>query len=80
MAVQQRVLVKHSEECWYNKRAVTGRIWVCPKVVTLDRDRTGRLNPKSRRVEFLLYRCNCPQCPAQMIVNEDIAAKFLGLW
>jgi hypothetical protein len=55
------------------------REWCCPRSIFLSgRDRTGRTNPTAGTISFLHCRCNDPQCPAELLINERELMQLLG--
>ena len=74
-------LEKHKAGC-YGPRAVDEGVWdhpwVLPKSGWLRLDRLGRKH-KTASTEFLIFRCNDPECKARIaLLMEDVEKELRG--
>lgn len=75
------VLRKHRKDCWqFNGKNDSSSVWVCPEVRDAD-PRQDKTKPRrfSTEREYLVYRCNMPNCEAELAVSLNHVAEVLSV-
>jgi hypothetical protein len=77
--IKTRLLVGHSKDCYAIKNVLDGR-WQTPWAFFTGavewRDSRGR-KVRHGYSRWIQVRCNCHECPANMIVNEGTVLECL---
>ncbi len=72
-----KLIEEHSEDCFCKDDPESAFVLPVQGLLTLDK--IGRHRADGAGWTWFAFRCNAPDCPAQMAVRWDVLSRFVGL-